>query len=90
MRCYYQNPPNQRAYFRRCAACAQAFARVIAQRRGPLSRPCARDPLPVGGLRSALSYGGAFTIAEMQEESEFIEITPAGVRESGSHDVSRI
>jgi IMP dehydrogenase len=44
----------------------------------------------VGGLRSGLSYGGAFTIKEMQEQAEFIEITPAGIRESGSHDVSRI
>jgi IMP dehydrogenase len=44
----------------------------------------------VGGLRSGLSYGGAFTIKELQEQAEFIEITPAGVRESGTHDVSRI
>ncbi len=44
----------------------------------------------VGGLRSGLSYGGARTIAELQENAEFIEITAAGVRESQSHDVSRI
>ena len=44
----------------------------------------------VGGLRSGLSYGGARTIAELQEKAEFIEITPAGIRESGSHDVRRI
>ena len=44
----------------------------------------------VGGLRSGLSYGGARTIAELQEHAEFIEITAAGVRESHSHDVSRI
>jgi IMP dehydrogenase len=44
----------------------------------------------VGGLRSGLSYGGAFTIKELQEQAEFIEITPAGIRESGAHDVSRI
>jgi IMP dehydrogenase len=44
----------------------------------------------VGGLRSGLSYGGASTIKELQEKAEFIEITAAGVRESGSHDVSRI
>lgn len=44
----------------------------------------------VGGLRSGLSYGGACTIAELQEKAEFIEITSAGRRESGSHDVSRI
>lgn len=44
----------------------------------------------VGGLRSGLSYGGAGTIPQLQEEAEFIEISPAGIRESGSHDVSRV
>jgi IMP dehydrogenase len=44
----------------------------------------------VGGLRSGLSYGGARAIAELQANAEFIEITPAGIRESGSHDVDRI
>lgn len=44
----------------------------------------------VGGLRSGLSYGGAHDIRELQENAEFIEITPAGVKESGSHDVRRL
>lgn len=44
----------------------------------------------VGGLRSGLSYGGAFTIEELQAKAEFIEITPAGIRESYSHDVDRV
>jgi IMP dehydrogenase len=44
----------------------------------------------VGGLRSGLSYGGAFSIQGLQENAEFIEITAAGIRESHSHDVSRI
>ncbi len=44
----------------------------------------------VGGLRSGLSYGGARNIAELQEQAEFIEITPAGVRESSHHDVGKI
>ncbi len=43
----------------------------------------------VGGLRSGMSYGGARTIRELQENAEFIQITPAGVRESGPHDVQR-
>jgi IMP dehydrogenase len=41
----------------------------------------------VGGLRSGLSYGGARTIRELQETAEFVQITPAGVQESGPHDV---
>jgi len=44
----------------------------------------------VGGLRSGLSYGGAQSIRELQENAEFIEITPAGIYESGSHDVKRL
>jgi IMP dehydrogenase len=44
----------------------------------------------VGGLRSGLSYGGARTITQLQENAEFIEITAAGVRESRSHDVDRL
>jgi len=41
----------------------------------------------VGGLRSGLSYCGARNIAEMQARAEFIRMTPAGMRESGPHDV---
>lgn len=44
----------------------------------------------VGGLRSGLSYGGARTIKELQQNAEFIEISAAGVRESNSHDVKRL
>lgn len=44
----------------------------------------------VGGLRSGMSYAGATTIRELQEKAEFIRITPAGARESSSHDVQRI
>jgi IMP dehydrogenase len=44
----------------------------------------------VGGLRSGLSYGGAGTIAELQEKAEFMEISPAGMKESAPHDVSRL
>jgi IMP dehydrogenase len=44
----------------------------------------------VGGLRSGMSYGGAQTIPELQAKAEFIEITPAGIRESRPHDVNRI
>jgi len=44
----------------------------------------------VGGLRSGLSYGGAENILALQKNAEFIEITPAGIRESDSHDVKRL
>jgi IMP dehydrogenase len=41
----------------------------------------------VGGLRSGLSYAGATSIAQLHQNAEFIRITPAGVQESGAHDV---
>ncbi len=42
----------------------------------------------VGGIRSALSYGGARTIKELQANAEFVRITEAGRIESGAHDVT--
>ncbi len=42
----------------------------------------------VGGLRAAMGYTGARTIAELHERAEFIRITNAGLRESHSHDVT--
>jgi IMP dehydrogenase len=39
------------------------------------------------GIRSGLSYSGAFTIPELHERAEFIQITGAGYRESQAHDV---
>ena len=42
----------------------------------------------VGGLRSGLSYCGAKTINEMQENAEFVRITTAGYIESQPHDVN--
>lgn len=41
----------------------------------------------VGGVRSGMSYCGARTLAELQERSEFVQITGAGMRESLPHDV---
>lgn len=40
----------------------------------------------VGGLRSGLSYAGAHNIVELQQNAEFIRMTPSGGRESGPHD----
>ncbi|PWB82758.1 MAG: IMP dehydrogenase [Methylocystaceae bacterium] len=41
-----------------------------------------------GGLRAAMGYVGAATIAEFQAKAEFVRITNAGLRESHVHDVS--
>lgn len=41
-----------------------------------------------GGLRAAMGYVGAGTIAEFQEKASFHRITGAGLRESHVHDVA--
>ncbi|MEO0883906.1 MAG: IMP dehydrogenase [Pseudomonadota bacterium] len=42
----------------------------------------------VGGLRAAMGYVGAKTVAEFHEKAEFLQITGAGLRESHVHDVT--
>lgn len=39
------------------------------------------------GIRSGYSYSGARNIKELHQKAQFIRITPAGLRESQSHDV---
>ena len=41
----------------------------------------------VGGLRAAMGYVGAATIADFQARAKFVRITGAGLRESHVHDV---
>ena len=42
----------------------------------------------VGGLKAAMGYTGAATLAEFRGRAEFIRITNAGLRESHVHDVA--
>jgi IMP dehydrogenase len=41
----------------------------------------------VGGLRAAMGYVGAQSIADLQDKARFVRITGAGLRESHVHDV---
>jgi IMP dehydrogenase len=41
----------------------------------------------VGGLRAGMGYTGCRTVKEFQEETRFIRISPAGLKESHVHDV---
>ncbi|HRK24668.1 MAG TPA: IMP dehydrogenase [Beijerinckiaceae bacterium] len=41
-----------------------------------------------GGLKAAMGYVGAATIAELQERAQFVRISSAGLRESHAHDVT--
>ncbi|MGE5722802.1 MAG: IMP dehydrogenase [Sphingomonadales bacterium] len=42
----------------------------------------------VGGVKAAMGYTGAATIAEFQKRARFVRITNAGLQESHVHDVS--
>lgn len=42
----------------------------------------------VGGLRSGMGYCGVADIVALQQDTEFIQITSAGLRESHPHDVT--
>ncbi|MCL4866430.1 MAG: IMP dehydrogenase, partial [Gemmatimonadales bacterium] len=42
----------------------------------------------VGGLRSGMGYCGVADIPGLQSETEFVQITAAGLRESHPHDVT--
>lgn len=41
----------------------------------------------IGGLRAGMGYCGSASIQELKEKTRFIRISPAGLRESHSHDV---
>lgn len=41
----------------------------------------------IGGLKSGMSYTNSHTISELQNNCEFVQITSAGSRESGAHDL---
>lgn len=42
----------------------------------------------IGGLRASMGYCGAKNIKAMNEDTQFVQITGAGLRESHPHDVS--
>ncbi|MFQ5703540.1 MAG: IMP dehydrogenase [Gemmatimonadales bacterium] len=41
----------------------------------------------VGGIRSGMGYCGAATLDQLRCDTEFVQVTPAGQRESHPHDV---
>src|SRR5690606_37102705 len=42
----------------------------------------------VGGLRSGMGYCGVGNLAQLRQDTEFVRITTAGLRESHPHDVT--
>ena len=53
---------------------------------GPGRRTCSTSS--IGGLRAAMGYCGAATIADLQAHARFVRITNAGLRESHPHDIT--
>ena len=41
----------------------------------------------MGGLRAGMGYCGCKSIDELQEKSQFVRITNAGLKESHPHDI---
>ena len=41
----------------------------------------------IGGIRSGMGYCGTATLEELRENSQFVKMTGAGLRESHPHDV---
>ncbi|MNZ63577.1 Inosine-5'-monophosphate dehydrogenase [compost metagenome] len=52
--------------------------------KGPLSDTITQL---IGGLRSGMGYCGTKTLEELRNDTEFVRITGAGLRESHPHDV---
>jgi IMP dehydrogenase len=42
----------------------------------------------VGGIRSGMGYCGVADLAQLRSDTEFVQITTAGLRESHPHDVT--
>ena len=43
-----------------------------------------------GGIQSGMGYLGAATLKDMQSKARFVRITPAGQRESATHDIIEV
>ena len=41
----------------------------------------------VGGIRSGFTYSGARNLNQFQKLAKFVQVTPAGLKENGSHDI---
>jgi len=76
-------------YFQEGEMSSRKFVPEAIEGRVPYKGPVA-DVLyqMVGGLRSGMGYAGCGTIDELRTESEFVQITSAGLRESHPHDVT--
>ena len=42
---------------------------------------------PMGGLRPGMGYTGCRNVEELHTKAQFMQITPAGLKESHPHDI---
>ncbi len=82
-------------YFQERSSDPEAIVRKLVPE-GVVARVPHRGPVGeivyqlIGGLRAAMGYSGAATLATMQRDARFVRITNAGLRESHVHDVDMI
>jgi IMP dehydrogenase len=82
-------------YFQERSSDPEAIVRKLVPE-GVVARVPHRGPVGeivyqlIGGLRAAMGYSGAATLAAMQRDARFVRITNAGLRESHVHDVDMI
>lgn len=41
-------------------------------------------------IQSGMGYTGAWTLPELREKARYIQVTPAGQRESAPHDIVEV
>ena len=74
-------------YFQEGAATEKLVAEVI-EGRVPYKGPVADTAFQlIGGLRSGMGYCGVENIEALRQETQFLQITGGGLRESHPHDV---
>ena len=75
-------------YFQQGEASVQKLVPEGVEGRVPFRGPVADVIFQItGGIRSGMGYCGAATIGELRCDTEFVQITAAGLRESHPHDV---
>jgi len=44
----------------------------------------------IGGIQSGMGYLGAANLNQLREKARYIQVSPAGMREAGTHDIVEI
>ena len=44
----------------------------------------------IGGIQSGMGYLGAANLGQLRDKARFIRVSPAGMREAGTHDIVEV